>query len=84
MTSSSLYREGGSAGETEDNPHRHLGENVLGALIMITGSIALVVVTWGVMVAVTSPQGWVTKAANTVIAGEAATVLTSYREPGNR
>lgn len=64
----------------DESPHWHIGENLRGALIMIFGSVALVGLAWAVMVAVTSPEGWVTKAAGTAMSGEPIT-LTSFADP---
>lgn len=68
--------------DADSDPHLHLGANICGALIMIAGSIAFVAVAWGAMVAVTSPNGWVSKAANKALAGEAVT-LTSFADSSN-
>jgi hypothetical protein len=53
-----------------------LGDNLRAALIMILGCCALVGFAFGAMVVLTSPDGWLTKAANSAIAGESAEVVS--------
>jgi hypothetical protein len=58
---------------TTDDGHRfHLGYNVRGLVIMVLGSAALVGLAFGAMVLLTSPDGWMTKAANNAVSGEQA------------
>jgi hypothetical protein len=54
-------------------------ENLRGAVIVVVGSVALVGLAWGAMMMLTSPDGWVTKAANSAVAGE-GTQLVSFSE----
>jgi hypothetical protein len=57
----------------ERESHRtELGDNLRAALIMILGCCALVGFAFGAMVVLTSPDGWLTKAANSAMAGESA------------
>jgi hypothetical protein len=56
-----------------------LNENIRGVLIVAIGSAGLIGLAWGVMAVLTSPDGWVTKAANSAIAGE-ETQLVSFSE----
>ena len=46
------------------------GENLRGGLIVLFGAVALVGISYGVMVAITSPDGWIAKAAGNAIRGE--------------
>jgi hypothetical protein len=51
--------------------HRvRFGDNLRGALIVLFGAVALVGISYGVMVAITSPDGWIAKAAGSAIRGE--------------
>ena len=60
--------------------HRfRLDENIRGALIVVLGAAGLISLAWGVMAVLTSPDGWVTKAANSAISGE-NTQLVSFSE----
>ena len=57
-----------SAAQESHEEHKfRFDENVRGALIVVAGSIALVGLAWGAMVVLTSPDGWVTKAANSAL-----------------
>jgi len=47
-----------------------LSERLRGAAIMLLGCAALVGLAFGAMVLLTSPDGWVMKAANSAMAGE--------------
>jgi len=53
-----------------------LDENIRGAAIVVLGAAALVGLAWGAMMVLTSPEGWVTKAANSALAGEDAQVVS--------
>ena len=53
-----------------------LGDNLRAALVMILGCCALVGFAFGAMVVLTSPDGWLTKAANSAIAGESAELMS--------
>ena len=58
-----------SAGD--EAPRRFkLGDNARGAIIMIAGALALMGLAFGGMLLLTSPNGWVTKAANGAVSGE--------------
>jgi hypothetical protein len=46
------------------------GDNLRGALIVLFGAVALVGISYGVMVALTSPDGWIARAAGSAIRGE--------------
>lgn len=52
-------------------------DNLRGAIVVVLGAVALVGMAFGAMVVLTSPDGWVTKAANTAISGESAQ-LTNF------
>ena len=57
-----------SAAQESHEEHKfRFDVNVRGALIVVAGSIALVGLAWGAMVVLTSPDGWVTKAANSAL-----------------
>jgi hypothetical protein len=45
-------------------------ENLRGVVVMIGGAVALVGLAFGAMVMFTSPDGWLTKAANSASASE--------------
>jgi hypothetical protein len=65
--------------DADGDPHLQLGANIVGALIMIAGSIAVVAFAWGALVAMTSPNGWISIAADKALSGEAVT-LTSFAD----
>jgi len=62
--------------EAHEEQKFELGENLRGAMIVLAGSIALIGLAWGAMMVLTSPDGWVTKAANTAVSGD--TRLVSF------
>jgi hypothetical protein len=47
-----------------------LGDNARGALIMAAGALMLMGLAFGGMVLLTSPGGWVSKAASSAVSGE--------------
>jgi hypothetical protein len=53
-----------------------LSYHVRGAVIMVLGCAALVGLAFGAMLLLTSPDGWVTKAANSAISGEQAALVS--------
>jgi hypothetical protein len=57
-----------------------LDENFRGAVIVVVGSVALVGLAWGAMMMLTSPDGWVTKAANSAVAAESAQLISVASE----
>ncbi len=61
----------------DDKGHRtELGDNLRAALVMILGCCTLVGLAFGAMVVLTSPDGWLTKAANSAMASEPAELIT--------
>ena len=52
-----------------------LGDNARGALIMAAGALMLMGLAFGGMLLLTSPGGWVSKAANSAVSGEEAGLL---------
>ncbi len=65
--------ETGRTGPRESGRKRfELGDNARGAIVMVAGALMLVGLAFGGMLLLTSPNGWVTKAANSAIAGEEA------------
>ncbi len=56
-----------AAHETQEEHRFRFDENVRGALVVVVGSAALVGLAWGAMMVLTSPDGWVTKAANSAL-----------------
>lgn len=72
-----------SAAHDARGEHRfRFDENVRGALIVALGAVGLIGLSWGMMVVLTSPNGWVTKAANSAIAGEQVQ-LVSFADSGD-
>jgi hypothetical protein len=65
-------------GNTADNRHSrfHISDHVRGVAIMVLGCAALVGLAFGAMVLLTSPDGWVTKAANSAISGEQTSLVS--------
>lgn len=51
--------------EADDRPL--IDENLRGIIIVVLGSIALVGAAYGAMVALTGPDGWATRMANTAV-----------------
>lgn len=62
--------------QARDGKPFHLSENVRGVVIVAVGSLALVGLAYGAMVALTGPNGWATKMANTAVTEDVS--LTSY------
>jgi hypothetical protein len=61
----------------ESGSHRlHLSHHLRGAAIMLVGCVALVGLAFGAMVLLTSPDGWVAKAASSALAGEQASLVS--------
>jgi hypothetical protein len=60
-----------------------LNENVRGALVMAVSVAVLIGISFGAMVVLTSPDGWVTKAAQGAVSGEQAPMLMSYDSAAN-
>jgi hypothetical protein len=60
-----------------------LSENVRGALIMVIGVAALIGISYGAMLVLTSPDGWVAQAARSATSGEQASAVSfgSETEP---
>lgn len=58
-----------------------LDENIRGMLIVALGAAGLIGLAWGVMMVLTSPDGWVTKAANSAVSGGSAQVVAYGQEP---
>lgn len=51
-----------------DHHHRiKFDENMRGVVIVVVGSIALVGAAWAAMIALTGPDGWATRMANSAI-----------------
>jgi hypothetical protein len=56
-----------------------LNENVRGAVILVLGVAALIGISYGAMMALTSPDGWVARAASNAATGEQQpTALVSF------
>lgn len=64
--------------EAEQRSRFQLDDNVRGVMIVVIGSIALVGAAYGVMTAITGPDGWATRVANSAMAGESTAEATSY------
>jgi len=47
-----------------------LNENVRGAVVLVLGVVALIGISYGAMVVVTSPDGWVARADSNAATGE--------------
>jgi hypothetical protein len=61
----------------DTNSHKmQVSYHLRGAVIMLLGCAALVGLAFGAMVLLTSPDGWVTKAANSAISGEQASLVS--------
>jgi hypothetical protein len=62
-----------------------LNENVRGALVLVIGVALLIGISFGAMVVLTSPDGWVTKAARSAATGEQQpTALVSFGSEGEQ
>jgi hypothetical protein len=56
-----------------------------GAFVVMVGCALIVGLAFGAMVALTGPDGWITRAANTALLGDSSAVLTAYAsEQGGR
>jgi hypothetical protein len=49
-----------------------IGDHARGVIVLVIGVLMLVGLAFGGMVALTSPEGWVTKAANSAMSDEGA------------
>ena len=67
-------------GAESENHKFRFDENVRGALIVVVGSAALVGLAWGAMMMLTSPDGWVMKAANSAVTGEGGQLISVAEE----
>ena len=64
---------------SRDNARRKCEYSALqGAFVVMAGCALIVGLTFGAMVALTGPDGWITKAANTALLGDSGVVLTAY------
>ncbi len=64
---------------THDSDRRKCEYSALqGAFVVMAGCALIVGLTFGAMVALTGPDGWITKAANTALLGDSGAVLTAY------
>jgi hypothetical protein len=64
------------ASQARDGKLFQMSENVRGVVIVVVGSVALVAIAYGAMIALTGPNGWATKMANTAVTEDVT--LTSY------
>lgn len=63
----------------QDQAHRfHLNDNIRGALVVVVGAAGLVGLAFGAMTMLTSPDGWVMKAANHAMTTAQQGTLASY------
>jgi hypothetical protein len=56
----------------------HLNDNVCGAIVVVIGAAGLVGLAFGAMTMLTSPDGWVMKAANQAMTTAQQGTLASY------
>lgn len=65
-------------GNTADNHDSkfHINDHLRGVAVMVLGCAALVGLAFGAMVLLTSPDGWVTKAANSALSGEQTSLVS--------
>jgi hypothetical protein len=69
------------AHEAESEGHKfQFDENLRGAVIVVVGSVALVGLAWGAMTMLTSPDGWVTKVANSAVEAQSAQLISVAEE----
>ncbi len=69
-----------TASGSHEEPARgvHFDENFRGVLVVLIGSAGLVGLAFGAMMMLTSPDGWVMKAANQAITTAQQGTLASY------
>lgn len=53
-----------------------------GGLVVLAGCAMLVGLSFAVMVALTGPNGWLTRAANTALLGDSGAAVTAYAMQG--
>ncbi len=70
-----------NTGVEEDHKFR-VGDNLRGVIVMLASSAALVGIAFGVMMLLTSPDGWVTRAAVSAANSEAPQVASFGVEDG--
>jgi len=67
---------------TADDSHKfRFDENMRGVVVMVLGCVALVGLAFGAMVVLTSPEGWVTKAASSAVSGEQVELVSADPSP---
>ncbi|MDP3736554.1 MAG: hypothetical protein Q8R02_04145 [Hyphomonadaceae bacterium] len=62
-----------------DNAGEHripVSENIRGAIVLVLASAALVGLAFGVMLLLTSPDGWASKAAQSAASGEDVSLIS--------
>lgn len=63
----------------QDQAHAfHLNDKIRGAIVVVVGSAALVGIAFGAMMMLTSPDGWLMKAANQAMTTAQQGTLASY------
>lgn len=67
-----------ASGSHEEPARTPFDENFRGVLVVLIGSASLVGLAFGAMMMLTSPDGWVMKAANQAIATAQQGTLASY------
>ncbi len=65
-------------GADHDSRGFHLDGNIRGAVVVVVGAAALVGLAFGGMVMLTSPDGWIMKAANQAMMTAQQGTLASY------
>lgn len=67
-----------TADSADDTRGFHFDEKLRGALVVVVGAAALVGLAFGGMMMLTSPDGWIMKAANQAIVTAQHGTLASY------
>ncbi|MBI1359687.1 MAG: hypothetical protein GC155_05315 [Alphaproteobacteria bacterium] len=62
----------------QDDRHPHEYGPIQGACVVLAGSALIVGLAFGAMLALTGPDGWITKATRTVMLGDTGAVMTAY------
>jgi hypothetical protein len=67
-----------TAGGADDTRGFHFDDRLRGAVVVVVGAAALVGLAFGGMVMLTSPDGWIMKAANQAMMTAQQGTLASY------
>lgn len=62
--------------DRDDESKIPVSENIRGAIVLVLASAAMVGLAFGIMVVLTSPDGWASKAAQSATTGEDVSLIS--------